>query len=200
MKFASRIVFFVLLLATLGFAQDQSKKMVSVPEDQLTEQQKAALKLNQIDQTVEKAHGWVGVGKEIGQAIDSSLAAITTRSNEFADTKVGKFTMFLVAWKVMGEQAGAVLNAIVHFLYGFVELAFFFPIILWSYRRNCLPRRIVTAVEGPFWSRKKTYTILQPELDSQGRPDAERLDAAKWTHFALFLIFTLVFLVTVFTY
>lgn len=143
------------------------EKTVSIPESQLTEQQKQALKIQQIDTTVEKAHGWVGLGKELGQAFDSALGSLTARSNEFAQTKVGKFTMFIVAWKVMGEQAGQVLTAAVHVLLGLIEMAIFVPFFIWSYRRSCMTRRVVTSQEGPFWNRKKTWQVVEYDIDGR---------------------------------
>jgi hypothetical protein len=200
-----KTVLLLIVLLTACFAFAQEKKMVSVPEDQLTEQQKLALKIQAVDSTVEKAHGWVGIGKEIGQAVDGALASINQRSNEFAETRVGKFTMFLVAWKVLGEQAAAVANATVHFVYGFVEVLIFLPIILWSYRRNCLFRSMLLTKEGPFWNRKKTFQIIDPKgtKDSQGRyvgNGEDEYEVKVWMHLVLFVLFAIVFLVTVFSY
>lgn len=183
----------ILMVTCLAFAQEQ-EKTVSIPESQLTEQQKQTLKLQQADQTLEKAHGWVGIGKELGQAFDQALGSLTTRSNEFAVTPVGKFTMFIVAWKVMGDQAVAAVNMIMHFIYGGIEMIVFLPIILWSYRRLCLPRRILTGKEGPFWARKKTWTITEFKRDD------DEVIVAQWAHFVLFILFSIVWLVTVFSY
>ena len=153
----------IALLLTCTLLAQEKERTVSIPESQLTEQQKQALKLNQIDATVEKAHGWVGIGKELGQAFDGALGSLTQRSNEFAVTPVGKFTMFIVAWKVMGDQAIGVLNAVVHLFCGFLELAIFLPLIIWSYRKLCLPIRTVESSEGFFLWSKKVYKITEQD-------------------------------------
>lgn len=117
-----------LLLCSMSFAQNQD--MVSIPRDKLTEQQRAELKMN-------NAQSWVGMGKEIGEAVNSSMAAISTQSNNFAQTPVGKLTAMIVIWKVIGDQA-------IHVFGGLLELLIFVPIWIWSYRRTCITRRIKT--------------------------------------------------------
>jgi hypothetical protein len=194
-----KIAIVLLILSGIAIAQEQ-QKMVSVPEDQLTEQQKQNLKLQQVDTTVEKAHGWVGMGKELGQAFDSAMSSLTARSNEFAQTPVGKFTMFLVAWKVMGEQAGAVANAIVHFVGGFIELIVFFPILLWSYRKSCMDKRICTSREGFFLWGKRTYEYVPFRKKEDDRYAAAEKDITQWAHLGLFLLLGVVWLFTVFSY
>jgi hypothetical protein len=188
MKLA-RVFTFVVLSAALVFGQEQ-KKTVSIPEDQLTEQQKQALKIGQVDDVAQKAHGWVGIGKELGQAFDSALGSFTTRSNEFANTKVGKFTLFIVAWKVMGDQAAAFLNAVIHISFGLLELLIFVPVFIWSYRRSCIPMRVCTSREGPFWARKKTWVIRE----------CNHQQDFIIGHCISLAIFTVVWVITVFSY
>lgn len=185
------IVFSIFIVLGIAIAQE---KTVSIPESQLTEQQKAALKLQQVDTTVEKAHGWVGISKELGQAFDSALSSLTIRSNEFAGTKVGKFTMFIVAWKVMGDEAAEFLNVCVHILGGFIELIIFLPLLVWSYRRTSLDRRVCITNEGFFLWPKKTYEVIKIDVKSD---DAT---LPRWIHWAAFVALTLVWLFTMFSY
>ena len=58
----------------------------------------------EITGTLKTAGKWAGIGKEIGTAMNESLTAITTTASNFAETKLGKFTMVLVAWKVIGTD------------------------------------------------------------------------------------------------
>jgi len=94
------ILIFTLLVSTLTFAQEQVK-LVSIPENQLTEQQKAQIKT---DETIETVGRWTGLGKEVGTAMNDGLSALTTQAELFSKTDVGKFTMFMIAWKVMGND------------------------------------------------------------------------------------------------
>jgi hypothetical protein len=182
-----KIIIFVLFACSFVLAEE---KMVSVPESQLTEQQKTALKIGQTTTVLETAHGWVGMGKELGQAFDSALSSLTQRSNEFAQTKVGKFAMFLVAWKVLGEQAVAALNAIVHIASALLELIIFIPIFLWSYRRTCMTRRVVVSREG--FLGKKTWQVVEYDPDKDFTP--------RIAHCLILGVFTFIWLVTLFSY
>lgn len=145
----------LIALALTSFAMAQPpEKMISVPESKLTEQQKAEL-------LSDKTQSWVGIGKEIGEAVNSSMAAITTQSNNFAQTPVGKLTAFIVIWKVIGDQA-------IHLFGGMLEFIVFVPIWLWSYRKMCMNRKIVTSREGLFG--KRTYQVVPYNSDSEFTP------------------------------
>ena len=58
----------------------------------------------QIAGKIETANKWVGMGKEIGLAFNECLSSLTKTASDFADTKLGKFTMFLIAYKVLGTD------------------------------------------------------------------------------------------------
>ena len=133
------VVFLVVMLGSVALAQEE---MVSIPKSKLTEQQKAEMKMS-------NAQSWVGMGKEIGDAVNSSLQAITTQSNNFAQTPVGKLTVCLVIWKVVGDQA-------VHILGGLLILILCVPIWIWSYRRICMTRRVKTG--------KDTWEVVKYEV------------------------------------
>jgi hypothetical protein len=44
--------------------------------------------------------------------VDASMQAITSRTNEFANTPMGKLTVVLVVWKVMGGTIVALFSII----------------------------------------------------------------------------------------
>lgn len=70
---------------------------------------------------------WVGLGNEVGNAVNSSLSAITTQTANFAGTTVGKVTMALVIWKVVGDDLSG-------YVLGLLWLIVFLPLWVWSYR------------------------------------------------------------------
>ena len=111
---------FALMLAIPMAAQD-TVTMVMVPKNTLTPQQKQVVE-------VQSAREWVGLGKEVGEAINSSLAAVTDQTSRFADTKVGRLTVALVVWKVIGAE-------IVHFVIAGILFFLIFPVIIWSMRK-----------------------------------------------------------------
>lgn len=150
---------------------------VTVPKSSLTPQQQATLKQQEVK-------GWVGIGKEIGQAVNESLVAITTQANSFAGTGVGKLTVFIVIWKVVGDQVLHVIGGI-----AFVLIAL--PIWLWSYRRTCFPKRVLRKETiMPDKSVVKEYATEEPE-------DMENWRGAHWGAMAVIVVLVLT---TMFSY
>jgi len=82
---------------------------VEIPDSLLTDAQK---QLVEQKSTQENVKGWIGIGSEIGKAVDASMQAITSRTNEFANTPMGKLTVVLVVWKVMGGTLVALFSII----------------------------------------------------------------------------------------
>lgn len=91
-----------------------SEKQKKILETLLTpEQTKLLNKLDSLDLTMiqgaDSAHQtaqdkYAAVGRGIGIAVNESLGAINKQAANFAETKVGKLTMLIVAWKVLGED------------------------------------------------------------------------------------------------
>ena len=88
------------------------------------------------------------IGHEIGIAMDEGLGAISEHANKLADTKVGKFTMFLIAWKVMFNDIIAVKKEIMGVIIGLLMFFLGSGILIWSYRRTCMPSKIMTIKES----------------------------------------------------
>jgi len=129
MKFILAAVLGLVLSAGIQ-ADDQEK--VTVPKSMLTKEQLGQLNQGNLRDNVS---AWAGVGKEVGDAVNSSLQAITTQSNNFAQTGVGKVTMAIVVWKIFGDQ-------LIHVIGGAIEVVLFAPIWIWSYRKTCMTRSI----------------------------------------------------------
>jgi hypothetical protein len=86
---------------TPAIAQNNSKPLVSIPADQLTEQQK---KLIEQSSTQEAVSSWTGMGKEVGEAVNGAVGALTKHAVDFSETKLGTFTMYVIAYKVIGAS------------------------------------------------------------------------------------------------
>src|SRR5688572_23376539 len=56
------------------------------------------------ESTVDQVRGWVGLGKEVGAAVDGALGAVINSAEKFGKTEVGRFTMFLVMWRFFGND------------------------------------------------------------------------------------------------
>jgi|SRR6267378_3707652 len=166
------IVAALLLAPVVVGAQE---KTYSVPESQLTQEQKARYAKGPSPEEVSK---WAGVGREVGAAVNSSLQAITVQTNEFAKTGVGKVTIALVVWKVLGDQ-------LVHILGGVVELLVFLPLWVWSYRRTCITRT--------FKMPDKTFKLVE----YVGKSEAM---TPRIAHTLFVVGFAVVWLFTIFSY
>jgi hypothetical protein len=173
MKRTLNVLALCLLLALPLFAQNNNQDdivTVTVPRSSLSPQQQATLQQ-------EHAKTWIGIGKEFGDAVNTGLAAVTTQSNNFAQTPVGKVTVFLIAWKILGDQ-------VIHFVGGIAEVVLFVPIWIWSYRRMCMSRRIKTG--------KDTWQVVEYKATGEVTPRI-----AHWVT-GMALIATM--LITVFSY
>jgi len=103
----------ILLIAALFmsaslFSQTSEVTLTSEDIAKLSPELKAQISQIQFEKDIsgklETAGKWVGLGREIGTAMNESLTAITTTASNFAETHLGKFTMVLVAWKVIGTD------------------------------------------------------------------------------------------------
>lgn len=157
-----------LLCTGLMYAQE---KTYTVKESQLTAQQKASLTIQEQQQNVSS---WVGVGKEVGTAMREGLSALNTEVNKFSESPAGQFTMFVIAYKVIG-------NDVFHFIIGFPFLVIGFFVWVFFYWKNCTVRRVVVKSEGPWFHKTKEYKIIN-------EADAE-IDQNRWGHFAGLVVF-----------
>lgn len=140
MKSAVRIAAFtllfvvVILLAQTLYAQEQ-EETVQVPKSMLSKQQLDELTAKDMQRKVEQYGKWVGIGHEVGTAVNEGLSAINTQSNAFANTKVGKWTIFVIVFKVIGVPLMGVL-------FGLGTIVIGLPLWLWSFKK-WLPRRVL---------------------------------------------------------
>src|SRR5271157_4940498 len=158
---------FLVASASPAMAQ-QPEEQVSVPKSMLTKDQLDAIAQQNMKDKVERYGKWVGIGHEVGQAVNESLSAITTQANNFAQTPVGKWTIVVVIYKVIGQQLTGLIIGVGTLLIGL-------PLWIWSYRKY-LPHRIVT--ERTYdtsnkWSRRVTSEKYQVVMNQDN-------DAANW--------------------
>ena len=129
----------VLLIASAAMGQNQTQneqeKMILVKESDLPA---TVLEQVRMKQQLQSYGEYAGLGREIGTAVNEGLKAVTEQTAKFAETKVGKFTMFIIAYKVLGTD-------IVQFTIGIPLLMVGLIIFVWSYYKNCIPRRILVS-------------------------------------------------------
>ena len=151
----------MLLLLTLSVqAQDTSIMVVKKSDLPAALVQQLETK-NSVESTLQTYGKWAGMGKEIGVALREGLGALNDETNRFADTKVGFFVMFIIAFKVLG-------NPIIQLLIGIPLLIFGTVIFIVWFKRMVLPRtylvsKDVVKEEGKILSTTKyTYESKDP--------------------------------------
>ena len=172
------IITFLFAFTTLSYATAQ--ELISVPKSELTAQQKE--KFTQ-QTTIEKVGSWVGLGKEIGTAVDESLGALTERANDFSNTRVGLYTMILVAYKIIGKDIVQLLFAV------FLSLIFF-PLFIYSFLKNCIRRRVVDS--------KRILEDYTEEIIYGDSISASSYETSIWGHVFIFLVFIGVLSIVIF--
>lgn len=165
--FLAVLALFMLNMPELS-AQVVDKEIV-VKESDLTPGQLEKIKQRKVYDKIEEIGKYAGMGKEIGTGVREGLIAIKDVSTDLADTGLGKFTMFLIAYKIIGKD-------IIQFVVGFVFLAVFLSFFIWSYRKNCVPRSILIREDKDGGKDYKDYT---PEEEDKG---------VHWVALAIFFI------------
>jgi len=100
--------------------------------------------------------------------------------------------MALVVWKVLGDQ-------IVHIIGGVFEALIILPLWVWSYRRVCVPRRVLVEESvAPDKSKIKKWKVINDaDADNYSRDEISGWRIGHWVMGAALLI---VVLVTIFSY
>jgi len=174
------IALLVMLVVSSAFTQTQ-EKTYTVKESQLTAQQKAELT---VQQQKENVGSWVGLGKEVGTAMKEGLSALNSEVNKFSESPAGQFTMFVIAYKVIGNDA-------FHFVIGFPLLVVGFCVWVFFYYRNCVTRRIAIKVSGTLFSRQKEYSVVNENNNNT--------NMNRWGHFAGLVVFLLICSIVLFS-
>jgi hypothetical protein len=104
-------------------------------------------------ESLDNVQKYTEVGLAIGKGLAGAAKEVGVAVNEFAQTDVGKMTMFLIVWNFFGED----LKGIVLALILFVTLV---PIWFYAYRRFVVIKKI-TKTPVPNSLRSKTEVEYQ---------------------------------------
>ena len=133
MRYLLLILFFVPAIAQN--TQPDPNELITVPRHILTKQQ---INQAEINAQISAAGKYAGLGKEIGFAVSESLSSVTNETAKFSETGIGKVTMGIVVWKILGKD-------IVGIIIGLPLIFFSLIIITISYFKNCRVRRILVS-------------------------------------------------------
>jgi hypothetical protein len=176
------IILFVLLVGITTAQESVKIKIEDLTSDQLIQlkrQRKEAAKANleSEETTKEKVSSWVGVGKEVGQAMNSGLMAVVDASEKFSDTKVGKYTILFIGWKIIGKDLVKILLIILGVIASLI-------VTLYSLRRLYNRRVMVSGSKLFFWQERE-YEIIEVK-------DYEGLEFVKVLHIIFIVVISLI--------
>lgn len=152
MKKTVIILSLILGLGSAVFAQDDK---IVVKKSDLTQEQLDKIRTRDKVETVKEVASEVSSwGKEAGVAFNSFVGTLTDQTVRLSDTSVGKFAMFMIAWKVMAKDVIGMGDMLIGYFVGIPLLFIGSAVLLWSYRRQCFPRRICVekTKEGKKWA------------------------------------------------
>ena len=159
-------IFAAMLFASFAFAQEGAVAPVKPQPQEVVvriEQGTAPAAVAKATTVAQKANEWVEFGKNVGSAMDAGLSSLTKNANEFAHTDAGKFTMAVIAWKVAGNDAIALLDRAKHVVIGVPFLIAWTVLFIWFYRRNYVAYSVLATKSGPFWNRTRTYKTVNED-------------------------------------
>ena len=197
----SKMMFLVLamlaLMPALAMAQQvqtpQQEEMIAVPKSSLTAQQLADAQTKLVTQNLEEYSKWAQMGKAIGIGVKETLAAVTGETAKFAETDVGKVAMFLVAWKIMADDVPTLLNTMVGYLIGIPLFFIGGIIVVWSYRRMCVPRRVLVEKSADGTKKYEEHDPCPQNSGSEWNREAWMI-----AHVVVFVILTIICSIMIF--
>lgn len=133
------IAILMMCVSTLAFAGNTTDSVNGAGFNKLSESEKAEIirlvaekAATKKDQgafsniTEDKVDRWVTLGTNIGQGLAGAAKELGVAVNEFSQTSVGKLTVALIVWHMLGEQIVHVFAAIMIWVVGFAVLRYIF--------------------------------------------------------------------------
>ncbi|HTH92896.1 MAG TPA: hypothetical protein VL576_00215 [Candidatus Paceibacterota bacterium] len=139
--------------------------------------------------------------REIGLAIDTVSNILSRQSNKFADSRVGKFTITVILWRIFGHGVRVLINKIIFFVISLIIFC-----VTW---RRCIEKRtfVKQAKINPKIFQKNTVLetyvfedtndLLEENKDNNNDIDAD-LGASAVFKIILLVFFVFASLITLF--
>ena len=163
------LLFLLVLILFVAFnveAQTQPPSKVGNPEAYLTPDQLAKyqsdIHIANLEKKLQTYGNWVGVGGEVGTAVKEGLMAVVDVAGEFGSTDVGKFTLVMVAWKIMGKD---VIRIILGLLFLMIITFIFIKIYNNLYRNE---RKIIERPSLFNFNGMKKYQVIEKDTNWDG--------------------------------
>lgn len=158
---------------------DAQKAQLALEAAQMAEQNNATPQPLVEDREVQK---WTEVGAGIGQALAGTARELGVEVNNFANTPVGKLSVFLIVWHFFGTTFLQVFG-------GLLLLSISIPIWIWSFRKNVVKGQLNEEREYENDKGKKVKEVSYCYNESKA-------EWAVWHYVMLAIIFLIWILVT----
>lgn len=149
-----------------SLAQDGQSEQITVKKSDLPADLAAKLQAradsSTLAQKMESYGKWVGIGHEVGTAVNESFQAVSNNAQELSKSNLGHFIMFMVGYSVVGKD-------MVKKLIGVLALITWVWIFVWYFRRNCLPLMEIKVERTGLFKSTKTVTIIDKRNDSENQ-------------------------------
>lgn len=166
-KMASAILALLLLVSPILFAQSsQQDDRIVINRSDLPASLLAEIEAKQ---KIQQYSEYYGLGREVVEALNGGLEAVTDQTNRFAQTPVGKLMAVVIIWKVIGTD-------FVQLLLGPPLMVVWTSLFIWSYRKNCMPYAILHKVTE---DKTKEYETINVGTYN---------DSEKWSHIILYFV------------
>lgn len=162
-KFCMYLSIFAMLFISIANVQAQVQTPAKPsPEQYLTADQmakyQADVQIAELEKKLQTYGNWVGVGGEIGIAVREGLSAVVEVSDQFGKTDVGRFTMIMIAWKIMGDSVFGFAFGLLYFIVSTI-------VFVRIFKRLIKPRKMI--IENPGFLRyPKKYEIIPAPFDN----------------------------------
>jgi len=157
------LIFAAILMSASIFAQSTSVTLTPEQIAKLDPTTKAAIAALQTeartDQIISTGSKWVGLGKEIASAVNETAKGVAMTASDFAETPLGKYTLILIAYKVIGTD-------LIQIVFGILWLIIIICISLYLYRNNSARSVIIKRTwNKEFHKFDKTYQYVAEDND-----------------------------------
>lgn len=190
------LAIFIMLMSVTAIAAVNSDTMVVNGWGKLSQEQQQQI-LNQISKsasesdasnfvgiTPKQLDSYVNLGERFGKMLGGAAKEVGIAANEFVNTPVGKWTLFLIIWKVMGGM-------LIHLFGGIFIFIMSTSILIW------ITKRSYCNIVYKYDETKTNIFGNHPLL----RKDIERTNEDVVTVFLLFeAVIIVITLITIFSY
>jgi hypothetical protein len=149
-SFKTLVLALAMLFTVSTFAQQPDTIQVDVTKLSAQELQVyQSLKQKQMDAanqisvaniTPEKLDKYAQIGKSFGTAFKECWSTVSTDAERFAQSDAGKMTMFLIAWKIVGQDGVNLVEKAVQYSIGIPLIVVGTIFFIYIFRRNCTSR------------------------------------------------------------